>query len=263
MGVPDLRRPHRFPGLHLRKVGTTAISAAEDSSKRRAVAIIGDENGRTGAASVTFSGFSSVPWLANNGNVNVTVYRIPDHSPLNSPLVVSSQIASTSGGSISVPITFPSSHDAFAIYLTPGFSAGFSSTLVNQGSGRCMDENDWTTVAAAQFQQWTCNGGTNQEYAFVPVSAGSSTYYIHPMTPGYCLDVSGASTASGAAVDQWPCNYHSNEQFTLKQVSSGVYQVVAVNSGLCVAPSGDSTANAASLVQVSCTSASTRIWGIQ
>jgi hypothetical protein len=125
-----------------------------------------------------------------------------------------------------------------------------------------MDENDWTTVAAAQFQQWTCNGGTNQEYTFVPVSAGSSTYYIQPMTPDYCLDVSGASTASGAAIDQWPCNYNSNEQFTLKEVSSGVYQVVAVNSGLCVAPSGDSTANAASLVQVACTTAATRTWQI-
>ena len=245
------------------EVGTTAISAAEDSSHRRAVAIIGDENGYTGAASVTFSGLSSVPWLANDGNVNVTVYRIPDSSPLNSPLVVSSEIESTSSGSVTVPITFESSHDAFAIYLTPGFSAGFSSTLVNEGSSLCMDENDWTTVAAAQFQQWTCNGGTNQEYSFVPVSAGSSTYYIHPMTPDYCLDVSGASTASGAAIDQWPCNYNTNEQFTLKEVSSGVYQVVAVNSGLCIAPSGDSTANAAALVQVSCTTASTRTWGIQ
>ena len=69
------------------EVGTTAISAAEDSSKRRAVAIIGDENGYTGAASVTFSGLSSVSWLANSGNVHVTVYRIPTPSPLNSPTV--------------------------------------------------------------------------------------------------------------------------------------------------------------------------------
>jgi hypothetical protein len=244
------------------EVGTTAISAAEDSSKRRAVAIIGDENGYTGAASVTFSGLSSVPWLANNGNVDVTVDRIPDSSPLNSPQVISSQIESTSSGSITVPITFQSSHDAFAVYLTPGFATGFSSTLVNQGSGRCMDENDWTTVAAAQFQQWTCNSGTNQEYTFVPVSAGSSTYYIQPMTPDYCLDVSGASTASGAAIDQWPCNYNTNEQFTLRSVSSGVYQVVAVNSGLCVAPSGDSAANGASLVQAACSTAAAGTWKV-
>ena len=244
------------------EAGTTAISAAEDSSHRRAVAVIGDENGYTGAASVTFSGFSSVPWLANGGNVQVTVYRIPDSSPLNSPSVVTSEIESTSSGSITVPITFESSHDAFAVYLTPGFSTGFSSTLVNHGSSLCMDESDWTTVAAAQFQQWTCNGGTNQGYTFVPVSAGSSTYFIHPMTPDYCLDISGASTASGAAVDQWPCNYNTNEQFTLDEVSTGVYEVKAVNSGLCVAPAGASTANGALLVQVACSTAAANTWGI-
>jgi Ricin-type beta-trefoil lectin domain len=246
------------------EVGTTAISAAEDSSKRRAVAVIGDEDGYTGAASVAFSGLSSVGWLANDGNVQVTVYRIPDtgSSALNSPLEVTSETESTSSGTITVPLTFESSHDAFAVYLTPGFSAGFSSTLVNKGSSLCLDENDWTTVAAAQFQQYSCNGGTNQGYTFVPVSSGSSTYFIKPMTPDYCLDVSGASTASGAAIDQWPCNYNTNEQFTLHAVSTGVYQVEAVNSGLCVAPSGDSTANAAPLVQVSCTTAATRTWGI-
>jgi len=244
------------------EVGTTAISAAEDSSHRRAVAIIGDENGYTGAASVTFSGLSSVPWLANAGNVQVTVYRIPDSSPLNSPLVVTSETESTSSGSITVPVTFESSHDAFAVYLTPGFPAGFSSTLVNEGSGLCMDENDWTTVAAAQFQQYTCNSGTNQGYSFVPTAAGSSTYFIQPMTPDYCLDVSGNSSASGAAVIQYPCNYNSNQQFTLRSVSSGKYEVVAENSGLCVEPASASTANDALIVQVACSTAGADTWGI-
>jgi hypothetical protein len=212
---------------------------------------------------VTFTGLSSVGWLANNGNVNVTVYRIPDQSPLNSPQVVSRQIMSTASGSVSVPVTFQSSHDAFAVYVTPGFaSGGFSSTLVNDGSGLCTDENDWTTVSEAQFQQYACNGGTNQGFTFVPTSAGSSTYYIQPMTPDYCLDVLGASTSSGAAIDQYPCNYNSNEQFTLTSVSTGVYQVVAKNSGLCVAPSGDSTASAAPLVQVACSTAAARTWKI-
>ena len=244
------------------EAGSTAISAAEDSSRRRAVAVIGDENGYTGAASVTFSGLSSVPWLANNGNVNVTVYRIPDQSPLNSPQEVSSQIMSTSSGSVTVPVTFQASHDAFAVYVTPGFASGFSSTLVSQGSGMCMDENDWTTVSAAQFQQYTCNGGTNQEFTFVPTAAGSSTYFIQPMTPDNCVDINGNSSSTGAAVDQYPCNHNSNEQFTLNSVGTGVYQVIAKNSGLCIAPSGDSTANSAPLVQVSCSTAAARTWKI-
>jgi hypothetical protein len=244
------------------ETGTTAISAAEDSSKRRAVAVIGDENGYTGAASVNFTGLSSVPWLANGGNVHVTVYRIPDQSPLNSPTAVTSEIVSTSGGSVSVPLTFQAAHDAFAIYLTPGFASGFNSTLVNSGNSLCADEFDWTTVSAAQFDQWTCNSGTNQEFSFVPTVAGGGTYYIQPMTPDYCLDVNGASSASGAAVIQYRCNYASNQQFTLHSVSSGKYEVVAVNSGLCVAPAGASTASGALLVQVACSTTGTDVWGI-
>jgi Ricin-type beta-trefoil lectin domain len=239
------------------EVGNTAISAAEDSSHRRAVAVLGDIGGYTGAASVTFTGLSSVSWLANNGNVNVTVYRIPDQSPLNSPDVVTNEIVSASSGSITVPITFAAANDAFAIYLTPGFAAGFSSTLVNVGTGQCADENDWTTVSAAPLEQWTCNGGTNQTFGFVPTSSGSSAYYIQPMTPDYCTDVNGDSSASGAAIIQYPCNDNSNEEFTLTSVGTNEYHVVAANSGLCVAPSGGSTTVGAALVQVACSSADT------
>jgi hypothetical protein len=178
-------------------------------------------------------------------------------------VLVTNQNMSTSNGSITVPFTFQASHDAFAVYLTPGYGTGFTSTVVNKGNGLCLDESDWTTVAAAQFDQWTCNGGTNQQFGFVPTAAGASTYFIHPMTPDYCLDVSGASTASGAAVVQWPCNHNSNEQFTLRAVSSGVFQVVAQNSGLCLAPSGDSTASGAPVVQLPCTTAATRTWTIR
>ena len=239
------------------EVGNTAISAAEDSSHRRAVAIVGDSDGYTGAASVTFTGLSSVSWLANDGNVNVTVDRIPDQSPLNSPDVVTNEIVSASSGSITVPITFADANDAFAIYLTPGFAAGFSSTMANTGTGQCMDENDWTTQSAAPLQQWTCNGGTNQAFTFVPTASGSSTYLIQPMTPDYCTDVNANSTASGAAIIQYPCNYKSNEEFTLTSVGTNEYHVIAANSGLCVAPAGGSTTVGAALVQVACSSADT------
>jgi len=100
------------------QVGSTAISAAEDSSARRAVAIVGDDGSFTGAASVTFGGLSSVSFLANNGSIHVTVDRIPDQAPLSAPQVVLSRNMSTSSGSFTVPLTFQAAHDAFAIYLT-------------------------------------------------------------------------------------------------------------------------------------------------
>ncbi len=104
------------------QVGSTAISAAIDSANRRAVAIIGDSNGYTGSATVTVNGLSSQSWLAGGGSVKVVVDRIPDQAPLSSPQVVLNQTMTVSGGSISIPLTFQASHDAFAVYVTPGQS---------------------------------------------------------------------------------------------------------------------------------------------
>ncbi|MGH3636656.1 MAG: GH39 family glycosyl hydrolase, partial [Mycobacterium sp.] len=100
------------------QVASTAISASKDRSKNRAVAIVGDSDGYTGPASVTFSGLSSVPWLVKQGNVHVTVYRIPDQGPLYTRQVVYSQSLDAKSGSVTVPFDFQSAHDAFAVYLS-------------------------------------------------------------------------------------------------------------------------------------------------
>ena len=92
--------------------------------------------------------------------------------------MVTSEIESTSSGSITVPVTFASSHDAFAVYLTPGFSTGFGSTLVNHGSSLCMDENDWTTVVRRAVPAVGLQQRDQPGIHFVPVTAGSSTYFI-------------------------------------------------------------------------------------
>ncbi|HEX6471479.1 MAG TPA: RICIN domain-containing protein, partial [Streptosporangiaceae bacterium] len=152
------------------QVGSTAISAAADSGRGRAVAIIGDSNGITGDASVSFTGLSTVPWLAGGGSVNVTVDRIPDQSPLSAPQVVFNQNMSTSSGSITVPFTFQAAHDAFAIYLTPAQSAGGFPTgnhqLVIGNDGLCLDVNGNSTASGAAIIQWSCNGQTNQQFQF-------------------------------------------------------------------------------------------------
>jgi hypothetical protein len=244
------------------QVGSTAISAAEDSARRRAVAVVGDSNGYTGAASVTFTGLSAVPWLANNGTVEAVVYRIPDQSALTAPQVVSDQIVSANG-SVTVPLTFQAAHDAFAVYLLPGFAQGFSSSLVDQGDNLCMENPGFTTVASAQFDQGSCGAGADQQFQFVPTSAGSSTYYIKSMTPGDCVEAEGGSMAAGAPVVQNPCSYGSAEQFALQSVGTGVYQVVAQSSGLCLAPQGNGTGSGVGLVQATCTTAGSDEWRIQ
>ncbi|MYS20371.1 hypothetical protein GTW78_09045 [Streptomyces sp. SID4948] len=220
------------------QVGSTAISAAEDSANKRAVAVIGDSNGYTGAASVSFSGLSSVPWLANNGSVNVTVERIPDQAPLTAPQVVYNQNLSTSGGTVTVPFSFQASHDAFAVYVTPagssggGFPSGYHQ-LVMSSDGLCLDVYGNSTSAGAVIDQWTCGSQSNQRIQFVPVSGSYGELQVS--SSGQDIAVAGSSPAAGTPdiVQQTP-NAAPNSLWQPVQQSDGSYAFRNQNSGLCL-----------------------------
>ncbi|MEU9276286.1 RICIN domain-containing protein [Streptomyces sp. NPDC048342] len=220
------------------QVGSMAISAAEDSTAKRAVAVIGDSNGYTGAASVTFDGLSSVPWLTSAGTVHVTVHRIPDQAPLSAPQTVYDQDVSASGGSITVPFTFQSSHDAFAVYLTPastsggGFPGGYHQ-LVVAGNSLCLDVYGNSGSAGAAIDQWTCNGQGNQQFQFVPASGGYGE--LRAQSSGQDVAVAGSSTAAGTPdiVQQAPGTAANGLWLPVRQ-SDGSYAFQNRNSGLCL-----------------------------
>jgi hypothetical protein len=239
--------------------GSTAISAAEDSSAKRSVAIIGDDNGYTGAASVTFSGLASVPWLASNGSVNVTVDRIPDQYPLGSPQVVYNQNVSASSGSITVPLTFQAAHDAFAIYLTPatssggGFPTGYHRLVIGNDS-LCLDVFGNTTAAGAAIDQWTCNGQSNQQFQFVPGSGGYGA--LQAQNSAEDVTVTGSATASGTPdIAQEPASGSASAQWLPTQQSDGSWEFKNSASGLCLDVHGAGSNLGQQLDQWSCKNA--------
>ncbi|NUP48249.1 MAG: hypothetical protein HOW97_13195 [Catenulispora sp.] len=138
-------------------------------------------------------------------------------------------------------------------------AATFTTTVVNQASGNCADDPNSSTTAGTQLIQYSCNGGTNQNWTFTPVSGTTATYTVTNGASGLCVDVSGRSTADNAQIIQWSCNGQTNQEFTLQAVGSA-FNLVAVHSGKCVVPTGDTTANDTVLVQLPCTTAATRIW---
>jgi hypothetical protein len=241
------------------QVGSTAISAAEDSSAKRAVAVVGDANGYTGTATVTFSGLASVPWLAGNGSVNVVVDRIPDQSPLGSPQVVLNQVMSASTGTIAVPLTFQASHDAFAVYLTPAsggggaFPSGYHRLIVATDN-LCLDVYGNTTAAGAPIDQWSCNGQANQQFQFLPASAGYGE--LRAQNSNLDVAVAGSSTTAGTAniVQQAP-NGAANALWLPVRQSDGSYEFQNKNSNLCLDVYGASTTAGQQLDQWPCKNA--------
>ncbi len=242
------------------QVGSTAISAAEDSAAKRAVAIIGDSNGFTGTASVTFSGLSSTPWLLSNGNVNVTVDRIPDQAPLSAPQVVLNQNVSASGGSITVPFTFQATHDAFAVYLTPASSSGGGFPSGNHrfavaSDSLCLDVAGNTSNAGAAIDQWTCNGQANQQFQFVPVAGGAGE--LQAQNSGQDVAVANNSTAQGTPdIVQEPANGAAGSLWQPLRQSDGSYEFRNQNSGLCLDVTSASSTAGQQLDQWPCKNAS-------
>lgn len=246
------------------QVNSTAISASIDSSAKRAVAILGDQNGYTGTATVTFTGLSAVSsWLASNGSVNVAVNRIPDQSPLSAPQVVLNQNMSVSSGSLTVTLTFQAAHDAFAIYLTPGNGSTSSPTpapsggqqnveIVGAGSSRCLDVPNASTTNGTQMQLYDCWGGTGQLWTYT--SSKQLTVFGNK-----CLDANNQGTADGTAVIIWDCNGQANQQWNVN--SNGT--ITGVQSGKCLDANGKSTANGTKIIIWSCNSQSNQSWSLR
>jgi hypothetical protein len=101
------------PSTHID--GTVAL----DSSAKKSVAVIGNENGGpTGNINVTYVNIPS--WLVSNGATNVLVERMPKTDAyVSAPTVVSNSAITVSGNSITVTIDWTNALDAYAITLTP------------------------------------------------------------------------------------------------------------------------------------------------
>jgi hypothetical protein len=140
----------------------------------------------------------------------------------------------------------------------------FTSTVINQGNGNCTAVPNGAGTSGLQLVQSSCNSGTGQSFTFTPVSG--DTYSIGTLTAGSCVDIHGASTADNAALIQYGCHSGTNQQFRLQPVTvsgaTNTFNVVSVSSGKCVAPTGDNSAGNTALVQLSCTSALSRVWRI-
>jgi hypothetical protein len=112
----------------------------------------------------------------------------------------------------------------------------FAYTIVNRNSGMCLDVPGSSTSNGTLLEQWTCNGGSNQQWYL----SGSNVVNVNS---GLVLDVPGKSTSPGVQLEQWTSNGGTNQQFTLTTVTGGYVTFTASNSGQLVEVRAFSTSN--------------------
>ncbi len=178
------------------QVDKMAISATRDDTKQQAVALLGDLNGYTGSANVTFTGLDSTPYLVKGGKVHATVYGITE-GILYAPVVqFSGELPVADDGSVTVPLNFVGAHDAGAIYLSwtdtqtmtiaapeelsPGQSYDVPVTVTNSSGIPVMDVSTSLEITASDPAKTegiviTCAGGDEKCPAVDQLDVGEST----------------------------------------------------------------------------------------
>ncbi|MFI2431731.1 RICIN domain-containing protein [Streptomyces sp. NPDC018693] len=166
-----------------------------------------------------------------------------------------------SGTMLAALIAAPAANANSATTATASARAPFTTKLMVNHSGKCLDVKDASTADLASVQQWTCyNAPGNQTFIFTAVgdSLNDGYYTIRASHSGKCLDVTQGSQANGARVYQWHCNGQPNQEWKLVQRPNGYFSLVARHSGKCMEVAGGSLANGAVVVQQTC--ASDRPW---
>ena len=124
-------------------------------------------------------------------------------------------------------------------------------TVVDAGSGKCVDARAAATGNGTAVQQYTCNGTAAQSWQFTPTDSG---YYRIGVSsaPDQVWDETGVSTADGALTQLWLYGGGANQQWLPVAESSGAFHFVNRNSGKCLDVPSASTADSVQLQQYTC-----------
>jgi hypothetical protein len=124
-------------------------------------------------------------------------------------------------------------------------------TVVNKGSGKCVDARSGATANGTAVQQYTCNSSTAQQWQ---LQATDSGYYRvnNGNNTAQALDVTGVSTADSALLQLWAYGGGTNQQWLPVVESDGSYHFVNRNSGKCLDVPNASTADSVQLQQYTC-----------
>jgi len=222
----------------------------------------------------TWSSLSNVG--DSTGYASQAAYVLPvQGSSTTSYLYLGDRWAGAWGGSVNssnyvwLPLTFASNtsismsyYGTISVDTATGAVAGLTSgynNLIARHSGKCGDVAGASTANNAAVIQYTCSGGTNQQWRLQNLNNGY--YQIVARHSEKCADVTSASTTAGAAVIQYTCGSGTNQQWQLSS-TGGYYTLVSRNSGLCLDVTSASTADHAAFDQYTCSGATNQQWSL-
>ncbi|WP_328581038.1 RICIN domain-containing protein [Streptomyces sp. NBC_00370] len=124
-------------------------------------------------------------------------------------------------------------------------------TVVNKGSGKCVDAAAAGTANGTVVQQYACNGTTAQNWTLT--AAANGRYQVGNRNATSAVwDVKDVSVADSAPIQLWTYSNGDNQQWQAVAEADGSYHFVNGHSGKCLDVPAASTADGVQLVQYAC-----------
>ena len=111
-----------------------------------------------------------------------------------------------------------------------------------------LDVPAGSTQPGVQIQQWTANGGANQQWVFHH-SPDNLGYFIFSVKSALVLDVPGWSNEPGTPIQQWIVDGGANQEWRIKAKGGSAFEIVSDSSGMVLDVPGFSTQPGAHIQQ--------------
>jgi len=125
--------------------------------------------------------------------------------------------------------------------------SGQTYKITAKHSGKALDVAAKATNAGANVQQWSYNGGTNQQWKVV--DTGDGYYKLVSVNSGKVLDVASAATYNGANVQQWDDTNGTCQRWKIVDTGDGSYKLISAVSGKALDVAANSSDDGANVQQ--------------
>ena len=117
-----------------------------------------------------------------------------------------------------------------AIAASIGLASAQTPFMISSvNSGQVLDVPDFSKNSGALIQQYTPNGGTNQQFTLRRRGANLA-YEIVSVSSGQVLDVPGSSTKPGTPIQQFTANGGTNQLWQLSRAAGSTgYEIVSAD----------------------------------